>query len=187
MIRRPPRSTPLYSSAASDVYKRQIHRALNGLTGLNVHISQAERKLQHLSTECTSCCRRRAALGKTSHRVRIDQKGPSENTLLASRWLKGWTIVQCDLHGPVYVHLSPGATTQKQYIICFLELPLKRLTSILVPSLSSADLLLALETYANQRGTACDIFYSDFGANYSRFHDTFSEFCLLYTSDAADE
>ena len=24
MIRRPPRSTPLYSSAASDVYKRQI-------------------------------------------------------------------------------------------------------------------------------------------------------------------
>ena len=28
MIRRPPRSTPLYSSAASDVYKRQAH--LNG-------------------------------------------------------------------------------------------------------------------------------------------------------------
>ena len=26
MIRRPPRSTPLYSSAASDVYKRQIYR-----------------------------------------------------------------------------------------------------------------------------------------------------------------
>src|SRR5660398_41153 len=25
MIRRPPRSTPLYSSAASDVYKRQAH------------------------------------------------------------------------------------------------------------------------------------------------------------------
>ena len=25
MIRRPPRSTPLYSSAASDVYKRQIY------------------------------------------------------------------------------------------------------------------------------------------------------------------
>src|SRR5660397_90439 len=26
MIRRPPRSTPLYSSAASDVYKRQVYR-----------------------------------------------------------------------------------------------------------------------------------------------------------------
>src|SRR5660397_93123 len=26
MIRRPPRSTPLYSSAASDVYKRQVTR-----------------------------------------------------------------------------------------------------------------------------------------------------------------
>ena len=28
MIRRPPRSTPLYSSAASDVYKRQEYEAL---------------------------------------------------------------------------------------------------------------------------------------------------------------
>src|SRR5660397_213030 len=28
MIRRPPRSTPLYSSAASDVYKRQLHYIL---------------------------------------------------------------------------------------------------------------------------------------------------------------
>src|SRR5660398_322897 len=28
MIRRPPRSTPLYSSAASDVYKRQLHELL---------------------------------------------------------------------------------------------------------------------------------------------------------------
>src|SRR5660397_222266 len=27
MRRRPPRSTPLYSSAASDVYKRQVHTA----------------------------------------------------------------------------------------------------------------------------------------------------------------
>src|SRR5665647_3366295 len=32
MIRRPPRSTPLYSSAASDVYKRQwLHRTASGL------------------------------------------------------------------------------------------------------------------------------------------------------------
>ena len=28
MIRRPPRSTPLYSSAASDVYKRQVAESL---------------------------------------------------------------------------------------------------------------------------------------------------------------
>ena len=28
MIRRPPRFTPLYSSAASDVYKRQVHSTL---------------------------------------------------------------------------------------------------------------------------------------------------------------
>src|SRR5674476_62242 len=31
MIRRPPRSTPLYSSAASDVYKRQILHELDCL------------------------------------------------------------------------------------------------------------------------------------------------------------
>src|SRR5450759_5149016 len=30
MIRRPPRSTPLYSSAASDVYKRQLYDRLTG-------------------------------------------------------------------------------------------------------------------------------------------------------------
>src|SRR3546814_2286891 len=29
MIRRPPRSTPLYSSAASDVYKRQLYARLH--------------------------------------------------------------------------------------------------------------------------------------------------------------
>src|SRR5660397_271731 len=29
MIRRPPRSTPLYSSAASDVYKRQLQYSLH--------------------------------------------------------------------------------------------------------------------------------------------------------------
>src|SRR5665647_1663251 len=31
MIRRPPRSTPLYSSAASDVYKRQLDRPVSGV------------------------------------------------------------------------------------------------------------------------------------------------------------
>eukprot|EP00826_Nyctotherus_ovalis_P043507 TRINITY_DN4590_c0_g1_i1.p2 TRINITY_DN4590_c0_g1~~TRINITY_DN4590_c0_g1_i1.p2 ORF type:complete len:118 (-),score=9.71 TRINITY_DN4590_c0_g1_i1:436-762(-) len=40
MIRRPPRSTPLYSSAASDVYKRQIdHRRESK------HRSKAKKKL----------------------------------------------------------------------------------------------------------------------------------------------
>src|SRR5450759_5995047 len=32
MIRRPPRSTPLYSSAASDVYKRQLFALCGALT-----------------------------------------------------------------------------------------------------------------------------------------------------------
>ena len=39
MIRRPPRSTPLYSSAASDVYKRQVHASLRNILGS--HVAQA--------------------------------------------------------------------------------------------------------------------------------------------------
>ena len=152
-----------------------IHRALTGLNFLNVYITQAEKKLTKISAECPSCCRRRAALGRTSDKIKVDRKGPTENILLARRWLQGWTIVQSDLHGPIYVHFSPGTPARKQYIICFLELPLKQLTSVLVASLSACDLLLALETYALQRGRACDIFYSDYGANYSRFHDQLSE------------
>ena len=35
MIRRPPRSTPLYSSAASDVYKRQLHQIGDAILRLN--------------------------------------------------------------------------------------------------------------------------------------------------------
>ena len=33
MIRRPPRSTPLYSSAASDVYKRQVYELVEWFGG----------------------------------------------------------------------------------------------------------------------------------------------------------
>ena len=161
-----------------------IHRALNGLNYLNVYLTQAEKKLTKISAECSSCCRRRAALGKTSDKIKVDRKGPTENLLLARRWLQGWTIVQSDLHGPIYLHFSPGSPARKQYVICFLELPLKKLTSVLVASLSACDLLLALETYALQRGQACDIFYSDYGANYSRFHDQFSE---LEPLDEAEE
>ena len=154
---------------------RGTHAALNGLTYLNIYINQAERKLRKINSECTSCNRRRASLQKTTHKVRIQRPGPTDNLLQAARWLEGSTIVQCDLHGPVFLHLTAGAPAIKNYIVCFLELPLKRLTSVMVQSLSAADLLLALETYATQRGRACDLFYSDFGANLSRFHDTFSE------------
>ena len=37
MIRRPPRSTPLYSSAASDVYKRQTHYNSGAFDGYDAH------------------------------------------------------------------------------------------------------------------------------------------------------
>src|SRR5660398_96553 len=42
MIRPPPRSTPLYSSAASDVYKRQAHPGTPGLTTVALtHLARA--------------------------------------------------------------------------------------------------------------------------------------------------
>ena len=37
MIRRPPRSTPLYSSAASDVYKRQLLWEIGKTSGIFCH------------------------------------------------------------------------------------------------------------------------------------------------------
>ena len=40
MIRRPPISTPLYSSAASDVYKRQAGAAIKGLLQLKNHFNE---------------------------------------------------------------------------------------------------------------------------------------------------
>src|SRR3546814_1816164 len=42
MIRRPPRSTPLYSSAASDVYKRQHVNSIyfNEIDGVDMSLSQ---------------------------------------------------------------------------------------------------------------------------------------------------
>src|SRR5660397_221931 len=39
MIRRPPRSTPLYSSAASDVYKRQTVLAIRDHTSFAIQIA----------------------------------------------------------------------------------------------------------------------------------------------------
>src|SRR5665647_3640555 len=42
MIRRPPRSTPLYSSAASDVYKRQIMDTGDPVTGIEVAGQRAD-------------------------------------------------------------------------------------------------------------------------------------------------
>eukprot|EP00826_Nyctotherus_ovalis_P053037 TRINITY_DN6827_c0_g1_i5.p1 TRINITY_DN6827_c0_g1~~TRINITY_DN6827_c0_g1_i5.p1 ORF type:complete len:195 (-),score=62.50 TRINITY_DN6827_c0_g1_i5:937-1497(-) len=44
MIRRPPRSTPLYSSAASDVYKRQLQATLY-LTCSQRHILMVEKEI----------------------------------------------------------------------------------------------------------------------------------------------
>src|SRR5665647_3965535 len=41
MIRRPPRSTPLYSSAASDVYKRQLKDRHGGWTRAEAELTNA--------------------------------------------------------------------------------------------------------------------------------------------------
>ena len=156
-----------------------IFKAMNGLSYLNLHIALAEKKLQKIQRDCTCCCRRRASMGKTSDKIRKARPGPTDCLQLASRWLEGINTVQCDLHGPIFVHLEPNSRAMKHYVVCFLELPMKQLVPILVPSLSSADLFMAIQIYSTQRGRACDIFYSDFGANLSRFHNTFSEMNVI--------
>ena len=58
MIRRPPRSTPLYSSAASDVYKRQAAGSVDSATFASVGVLwRSTDGLKH-STEflCTAFC-----------------------------------------------------------------------------------------------------------------------------------
>src|SRR5665647_3678800 len=45
MIRRPPRSTPLYSSAASDVYKRQVQAC--GRRGAREQRGPGQRRVDH--------------------------------------------------------------------------------------------------------------------------------------------
>src|SRR5450756_1647136 len=51
MIRRPPRSTQSRSSAASDVYKRQISSSLDGSTGASRFIESLNRNLPPSSTK----------------------------------------------------------------------------------------------------------------------------------------
>ena len=60
MIRRPPRSTPLYSSAASDVYKRQLSLSLSLSLSLPLALS--------LSVARTHTPRRRHQPVRTCHR-----------------------------------------------------------------------------------------------------------------------
>ena len=62
MIRRPPRSTPLYSSAASDVYKRQDIRGPRRLEAGRWCERGAERNRQRVDAG-----RRRHARGRRSH------------------------------------------------------------------------------------------------------------------------
>src|SRR5660398_96197 len=53
MIRRPPRSTPLYSSAASDVYKRQcIAKSVGFYTSTRSHSPSLSRRDQPRDLSC---------------------------------------------------------------------------------------------------------------------------------------
>src|SRR5674476_888339 len=65
MIRRPPRSTPLYSSAASDVYKRQVTLCLHARRRAE-RIGRAARKEEHRPKESPEEKRRKEA-GGSSH------------------------------------------------------------------------------------------------------------------------
>eukprot|EP00826_Nyctotherus_ovalis_P065061 TRINITY_DN9554_c0_g1_i2.p1 TRINITY_DN9554_c0_g1~~TRINITY_DN9554_c0_g1_i2.p1 ORF type:complete len:151 (-),score=6.54 TRINITY_DN9554_c0_g1_i2:127-552(-) len=83
MIRRPPRSTPLYSSAASDVYKRQVYVLMEDAKGnvFGLYASQEIRDSSQFygtgesfvfSFEVRVCeeCRGRCMCGSTSGRGR---------------------------------------------------------------------------------------------------------------------
>ena len=50
MIRRPPRSTPKPSSAASDVYKRELENRLNSVLGARPSTRQAQEDEEYVPT-----------------------------------------------------------------------------------------------------------------------------------------
>ena len=80
MIRRPPRSTPLYSSAASDVYKRQVFNCIKALVP---HEAKLELYQVHAVTEGTDA--QAEVSVRLAHEGRsMTAKGADPDTLVAS-------------------------------------------------------------------------------------------------------
>ena len=162
------------------------YKAKNGLACLNVHIVNVDRKLQQVQNSCCCCARRKAAVGRETDKIKVSRLGPVDYVQQAARWFQGYNTCLLDLHGPVATHRGLGSTIYKDYIVVFLEMPLHRMISIFVPSLSASSLLLAIETYAAQRNTNCDLLLSDFGSNLSRLQNSYSEMESVEL-DAAEE
>src|SRR5665647_679867 len=70
MIRRPPRSTPLYSSAASDVYKRQV-----------LHIDTLSTQIRH-PFHCPGPTPNDSALRRSESQHRLRERGNTWATQL---------------------------------------------------------------------------------------------------------
>ena len=88
MIRRPPRSTPLYSSAASDVYKRQekiVYGAFNKIdkTAQTDPVELFKKALDTIGPMVEVKSRR---VGGATYQVPIEVR-PSRRQALAMRWL----------------------------------------------------------------------------------------------------
>ena len=153
-----------------------VLKAMQGLLSLNVHIVGAEKKLQKIQCSlCTTCARRKAAIGRDSDKLKVTRKGPNDYAKWAKRWNAGLNTVLADLHGPIFIQHYPGAAAVKAFIVCFLEMPLHNFVPVMAASLSASDLLLAIDTYASQRKTSCDLILSDFGSNMSRLQNNYSE------------
>ena len=152
-----------------------MHKAISCLLSLNVYIGGAERKLQQVKDVCSSCARRKASLGRDSDKIRVSRMSPNDYAKWPNRWLSGVNTVLTDLHGPIFLHHHPGGSVEKAYIVCFLEMPFHNFVPIMAASLSAAHLLLAVDTYASQRKTSCDLVLSDFGSNMSRMQNEYSE------------
>ena len=163
MIRRPPRSTPLYSSAASDVYKRQA----NNLPGHLCIIKRPNNLPGHASTSIN---------GQIIYLATIQRRAASQIIYTTNTWYRRQTHVRT-LANPATT--PPHSRSQRQ------QRDLSRVTEG-----QRRPLLIHEINFENNSTSLNDV---EFSKNTHVQHVVELtdarriKRCLLYTSDAADE
>src|SRR5665647_3619377 len=133
MIRRPPRSTPLYSSAASDVYKRQVgelgpglplmarkirieyagaayHVMARGNQGRDIYADERDRKLwlETLGEACEKTGWRIHAWVMMNNHYHLLLETPEANLVAGMKWLQGTYTQRYNSRHEIFGHLFQG-------------------------------------------------------------------------------
>ena len=158
MIRRPPRSTPLYSSAASDVYKRQV----------------LCHPIQTCSLAYIAGCHRRGTRLIPIYK----QHGERGNVVVRQRERERTAddrVIKAELHPP---HRAGRQATVRPSRLLLMTWVSKNLQLLSHPVRSRVTATMLVTRLKRRR---CNRFLRQ------QSHTLHRRTCLLYTSDAADE